>query len=260
MSNPYKIFLDNYFSTLLDFIHTSRRLNKILIADVETYTKTGSMYDSNSALVLSDWTGITEDGWVQPFYSGLFKNTSQENYGTEIKSVLSRELCFIYCQAYEGLERFFKDCVSYKIENDKEYRDESKKIFKIEGFIDRENIKGGDLLYKAIKKIGKKTLLQLSKENNSNLTFKELLKVLSEVRHSVTHSKSIINKHKINLTPYHEKVFNFLFNHTEINNEQIHIELDFKKFEFLMKKLAEFAFQIFKAISIEEKLRWNYVK
>lgn len=92
---------------------------------------------------------------------------------------------------------------------------------------------------------------------NNNLKFKELLEVLSEVRHSVTHSKSIINKDKINLTPYHEKVFNFLFNHAEIDTEQIHIELDFKKFEFLINKLAEFAFQIFKAISIEEKLIWN---
>ena len=100
--------------------------------------------------------------------------------------------------------------------------------------------------------------MQLSKENN--LKFKELLKVLSEVRHSVTHSKSIIKKSKINLTQYHEKVFNFLFNHAEIDNEQIHIELDFKKFEFLMKKLSEFAFQIFKAISIEEKLEWSYEK
>lgn len=260
MSNQYKIFLDNYFSSLLDFIHTSRRLNKVLIAEVETYTKTGSVYDANSALVLSDWTGETEDGWELPFHSGLFKRTTQENYGTEVKSVLSREFCFIYCLEYEGLERFFKDCVFYKIENNPEYKDEIQKILKIEGFIFRENIKGGDFLYKAIKKIGKRTLVQFSKENNSNLKFKELLKVLSEVRHSVTHSKSIIKKSKINLTQYHEKVFNFLFNHAEIDNEQIHIQLDFKKFEFLMKKLSEFAFQIFKAISIEEKLEWSYEK
>lgn len=260
MSNQYKIFLDNYFSTLLDFIHTSRRLNKVLISDVDTYSQTGSSYKSKSALVLSDWTGETDDGWELPFHSGLFKRTTEENYGAEVKSILSREFCFLYCQSYEGLERFFKDCVFYKIENDSEYKDEIQKIFKIEGFIFRENIKGGDLLYKAIKKIGKQTLLQLSKENNSNLHFKELLYVLSEVRHSITHSKSIINKSKIKLSPYHEKVFNFLFNFSESDNDQIHIELDFKKFEFLMKRLVEFAFQIFKAISIEEKLEWSYEK
>lgn len=54
MRNQYKIFLDNYFSSLLDFIHTSRRLNKVLTANVEMYTKIGSVYDSNSAVVLND--------------------------------------------------------------------------------------------------------------------------------------------------------------------------------------------------------------
>lgn len=258
MSNQYKIFLDNYLTTLLEFIHTSRRLNKVLISDIETYTKTGSTFDSNSALVLSDWTGKTENGWFRPFHSGLFHNTSQKNYETEIKSVLSREFCFLYCQAYEGLERFFKDCVFYKIENDSKYKDENQEIFRIKGFIDRKNIKGGDILYKAIKKIGKKTLMQLSKKNNSNLKFAELLKVLSEVRHSVIHSKSIINVSEINLTSYHENVFNFLFNYSKINNDQMRVELDFKKFEFLINKLTEFAFQIFKAISIEEQLEWSY--
>lgn len=258
MSNLYKIFLDNYFSTLIDFIHTSRRLNKVLISDSETYTQIGSIYKSKSALVLSDWTGETEDGWKLTFNSGLFKRTTEENYGTEVKSILSREFCFLYCQSYEALERFFKDCVFYKLQADLIYRDENKEVFRKKGEVSRKNMKGGDALYDAVKKIGKTTLHELSMNNTSNLKFKELLEVLSEVRHSVTHSKSIIDKHKINLTPYHDKVFNFFFNHAEIYTEQVHIELDFKKFEFLINKLAEFAFQIFKAISIEEKLEWSY--
>jgi hypothetical protein len=260
MNNEYKIFLDNYFSTLLEFIHNCRRLDKVIILDIEKYTQTGSVYESNSTLILSDWTGKTDNGWVLPFHSGLFKNTSRENYKSEMISVLSRELCLMYCQSYESLEKFFKDCVFYKAKNDLNFNEDIKKTFKIEGVRTRENIKGGDLLYKAIKKVGKKTLHKLSKENNTNIKFGELLKILSEVRHSITHSKSVIKKSKINKTQYHNQIFEFLFSYSEINNEQLRIELDFSKFEYLIIKLAEFGFQIFKAISIEENLNWNYEK
>ena len=131
MKNEYKVFLDNYFSTLLEFIHTSRRLNKIINLDIEKYTQTGAVYDSNSALVLSDWTGKTDNGWVLPFHSGLFKNTSGENYKSEMKNVLSREFCLMYCQSYESLEKFFKDCVFYKAENNLDFGEELKIDFKI---------------------------------------------------------------------------------------------------------------------------------
>jgi hypothetical protein len=84
-----------------------------------------------------------------------------------------------------------------------------------------------------------------------------LLKILSEVRHSITHSKSEINKSKINKTKYHNQIFDFFY--LVINDELLKIELDFTKFEYLVKK-AEFSFQIYKAISIEENLNWNYKK
>jgi hypothetical protein len=77
-----------------------------------------------------------------------------------------------------------------------------------------------------------------------------IVKILSEVRHSITHSKSEINKS--NKTKYHNQIFDFLFTYSVINDELLKIELDFTKFEYLVKKLAEFSFQIYKAISIEE--------
>ena len=260
MNNEYKKFLDEYFLTLLDFTHTSRRLNEVLTLDFKKYCQVGATYDSNSALIISDWTGETENGWVLPFHSGLFRNTTKENYQNEMISVLSREFCFLYSQAYESLEKFFKDCVFYKAKNNLLFSEQIKKIFKIDGELTRENIKGGEILYKAIKKIGKETLQTLSKENNTRIKFGELLKILSEVRHSIIHSKSVINKSKIHVTHYHVKIFEFLFSHSDIGSEKLIIQLDFKRFEYLLKKLAEFAFQIFKAISIEENLNWKYEK
>lgn len=260
MINHYKEYLDDFFSTLLDFKHTSNRLNKVLTLDFQKFSESGAIYSSNSALILSDWTGKTDNGWELPFYSGIVRETLKENYKNEIINVLSREFCLMYSQSFEALEKYFKDCVYHKSKVDLKFEEEVKKIYKIEGQIKRTDLKGGDKLYKLIKKIGKKTLLNLSKENNINIKFGELLTVLTETRHSIVHSKSVIEKSKINTTTYHFQIFKFLFEHSDVSNEQIKIELDFKKFEHLIKRLSEFAFQIFKAISLEEKLNWNYDK
>jgi hypothetical protein len=65
MNNIYKIFLDNYFSTLLEFIHNCRRINKVILLDIEKYKQAGSLYDCNST-ILNDWTSKTDNGWALP--------------------------------------------------------------------------------------------------------------------------------------------------------------------------------------------------
>ena len=61
--NPYEEPLTKYFETIIDFIHTYNRLNKILLKDAQKYSQEGSIYDATSALVISDWTGSTDNGW-----------------------------------------------------------------------------------------------------------------------------------------------------------------------------------------------------
>jgi hypothetical protein len=69
-----KLFLDNYFSTLLEFIHNCRRINKVIL-DIEKYKQAGSLYDCNSTLILNDWTSKTDNGWFFPFR--IIQNTSK---------------------------------------------------------------------------------------------------------------------------------------------------------------------------------------
>jgi hypothetical protein len=80
MNNEYKIFLDNYFSTLLEFIHNCRRINKVIFLDIEKYKQAGSLYDCNSTLILNDWTSKTDNGWAFTFPFRIIQNTSKENY------------------------------------------------------------------------------------------------------------------------------------------------------------------------------------
>ncbi|CAN1515637.1 hypothetical protein MCETHM1_00929 [Flavobacteriaceae bacterium] len=87
MINNYKKFLDDFFLTLLEFKHTSNRLNKVLTLDSQKFSEPGAIYRSNSALVLSDWTGKTDNDWELLFHSGIFRETLKENYKNPLRKV-----------------------------------------------------------------------------------------------------------------------------------------------------------------------------
>jgi hypothetical protein len=112
-------------------------------------------------------------GQVKQIMVGLYlsiqdySKTSKENYENEM--IFFLEFCLMYCQSYESLEKFLKDCVFYKAKNDLRFSEEIKTAFKVDGELTRE-ILGGELLYKAIKRL-EKTLQKLSKENNTNIKF-----------------------------------------------------------------------------------------
>jgi len=116
---------------------------------------------------------------------------------------------------------------------------------------------GGNKLFKILKKVGGKTFSKYSSENNINIRFKELWVVLSDSRHAITHSRSYISQQKIKKSNHHLDIFNFLFNSMISDDGAILIELDYSKFERLIKRISEFAFQVFKILSIEEEIEWD---
>lgn len=262
MTNPYKTFLNDFFSTLLDYRHSTNRLNKVLKKDVEIYTKEGARLHLASALVISDWSGPTDNGWEINFHTGISTETPKDTYEIEINKMLSRELCLMYAQSFEALEKFLKDCFFSRANRDKKLKDYIISLIpKIsESELKRYKMPGGDNLFKVLKKAGGKTFTKYSSENNLNIRFSELWSVLSESRHAITHSRSYIKQPKINLSKHHSDIFNFLFNSSKIDNELLLIELDYSKFDRLVKRLSEFAFQVFKILSTEEEIEWDIYK
>jgi len=121
MKNPYSSFLNKMYSTLLEYRHSTDRLNKVLNKDVEVYTKGGVNLNYSSALVISDWSGTKDNGWAINFYTGTFIETKRDAYEIEINKMLSREFCLIYSQSFEALEKFLKDCLFVKAKQDEEY-------------------------------------------------------------------------------------------------------------------------------------------
>ena len=164
MTNPYKIYLTKFFETITDFKHTSNRLNKVLLKDVEIHSAEGATYLSATSLVIGDWTGPTDNGWKLNYHTGVNKTTVKENYSNEIDKVLSREFGLAYAQCYEALETLLKDIIYIKINTDQAFKNslpENKDY-------SRHCLKGGDYIFELIKKAGRKRFQNYSKTNNTN--------------------------------------------------------------------------------------------
>lgn len=259
MSNSYKKSLDEFFKKLLYYRHISGRINQVFQKEIKEYSSDKAIIQFASALIISDWTGPTDNGWEKNFHSGITTKTTKENYKTEIEKIHSRQLCLLYAQSFESFERFLKDCLFDRLGRDENIRDYVVTLIpkNQDSFISRTKMPGGDNLFKALKKAGGESFKDFTIKNNLNIKFKELWTILSEVRHAITHNESMIELSLINKSKYHFEIFNYLFNSKNISNELLLIELDYKKFEKLIKRLSEFAFQIFKLLNIEENMEWS---
>lgn len=259
MNNLYRIYLDQFFEKILYYTHISGRINKVFQKDVDLYSQKGSDIDFISALIISDWTASTEDGWESNFRTGMVAETTKDNYVEEIEKIHSRHLCFLYAQSFESFEKYLKDCLFDRSSRDNAIRD--KAISKLprtkRSSLSRANMPGGDKLFEILKIAGGKTFKEFSSNNNLDVTFKKLWEVLSEVRHAITHQESRIDLKKINKSAHHLAIFNSLFKSEILSDNLILVKLDYKIFRTLLKRFAEFAFQIFKLLSVEENLEWK---
>lgn len=259
MTNPYKKHLDSFFATVLGFRHSTKRLEKVLKKDVEIFTEKGAIYHSGSALIISDWSRPSDNTSSLKFHTGIFKETTKENYESEINQLLSRECCLIYSQSFEALETFIKNCLfELQLRNS----ELNKYIIYLtrKQNITREYFPSRDKLFKILKKAGGKSFREYSKHNINNIQFKELWNILSETRHSITHTSARIQKNKVDKSKHHFEIFNILFDSSNFDNDYLQIELDYEKLDRLIKILSEFAFQILKSLSIEENIDWKVYK
>jgi hypothetical protein len=253
MINPYKKNLDNFFETIIDFKHTSKRLNTVLLNDVKKYTTEGANYFSGTSLVIGDWSGPTDNGWKLNFHTGIQKSTFKENYSNEIEKVLSREFGLAYSQCFEAFETLLKDLISVKILSDEKFREglPANKDYS------RECLRGGGDIFKLVKKAGGKRFKNYSNKNNNNFRFGETFKVFSEIRHAITHSQGILNSSKIPQGKYYQVLFEHLLPLNKLDEDTIQLKFDNKTLDRLLIYLSEFGYQIFKILSEEDNYEWK---
>lgn len=262
MTNSYKKSIDQFFEKLLYYRHISGRINKVIQKDIKEYSSDQARIHFASSLIISDWTVPTDNGWEINFHSGISRETTKDNYKSEIEKIHSRQLCLLYAQSFESFERFLKDCIFDRLSRDENIREYVISLLpkNQNSSITRAKMPSGENLFRALKKAGGKSFKDFSSNNNLNVKFKELWTILSEVRHAITHNESIIELKLIKKSDHHYNIFNYLFNSKSVSDDLLQIELDYVKFEKLIKRFSEFAFQIFKLLSIEDHLEWKKIE
>lgn len=248
MINPYKTHLTKYFETIEDFKHTCIRLNKVLLKDVEKYSTEEANFISATSLIIGDWTGPNDNGWKINYHTGVNKITFKENYSYEINNILSREFGMAYAQCYEALETLLKDLIYLKIETDLTF----KNSLPMGVDYSRHRLKGGEDIFKLIKKAGKIRFQKYSKSNNPNFKFKEVFKVFSEIRHAIIHSRGVLKTSKIPNTEYYTRLFEHLLPLNNLDDETTVLKFDLKITNGILIYMAEFGYQIFKILSEED--------
>ena len=255
--NPYENDLIKFFNRLTELSHISYQIKNTLENSLKGYEKfSDEQLISSSALVISDWTGTTDNGWQRNYHTGIFKQTYKRDFETQIQRIISFECCHTFAQSFEAIESFFKSCVISKSETVAVYFDiVSREISKN---VTRENLPGGDKLFELIKKACDSEFNLSSNNNNSKIKFKEFWTVISECRHAITHSSSVIKVKKLP-SKSHLEIFKRLFQHNEVNSSSWQIVLNNKNLTHLIKMLAEFGFQIFKMLSKTGYYNWESV-
>ncbi|ANH80914.1 hypothetical protein A8C56_07900 [Niabella ginsenosidivorans] len=170
--------------------------------------------------------------------------------------MLSIEFGLAYSQCYKALETLLKDLIHLKIESDKTF----KCLWLDDKEYSREHLKGGEEIFKLVKKAGGDRFKKYSKENAPNFRFKEMFKVFSEVRHSIIHSKGVFKTSRLPGNEYYKMLFEFLLPLNKFEGEFIPLKFEYKVVDRILMYLAEFGYQIFKILSEEDNYEWNYKK
>ena len=258
-SNPYHVHLKKLFSRLIELRHTVYQVDTVLKDSVTEYKFTNQNdFQSMSSLIISDWTGPTDSGWALFYGTGFSKVTYKKDYKKEIQRIISLECAYSFAQCFEALETFLKDCVFVKIHFDKKYLTKLKQ--RIRKDFDRKTFHGGEKLYSAIKLACNNIFQTSSEKNNRNIKFREFWSTISIVRHSITHSGSKIKIDDFQKSKYHFAIFKYFFNYSKIDKEIIKVEFDSKKFEGALRAIAEYAYQIFKSLSITDGFKFNILR
>jgi hypothetical protein len=257
--NPYQEYLELFYSRILELRHISSHLNSVLSRSLKKIeTLVDSKFIAGSALIISDWTEPIDSIWEINYHTGITKITFKENYDDEVKRIISQECCYAFAQSFEALEKYLKDCVFLRMKQEQEFHELVEK--KHPKNHSRENLPGGDKLFDLVKKAFGNNFSEVTRQKEQKFKFKEFWSILSETRNCIVHSKSIIKLSKINKSDHHQQIFNSFFGFTVYEKDSIIVELDYEKLDTTLKNISEFAFQIFKHLSIQENFDWQILK
>lgn len=278
--NPFDVYINRLYghlNILIGFLYVLenqlanfRSMYEQALQD-NKIDKTNPLF--GKCLVIRDLSESTENGW--PFYypTGKFILNGQE-YLDIIETLISRESSWTVSQAYESFETFLKDISAYFlfVHQDNEIITDSKITKYDESLLrTKTQLSRTDFLYwrdfvkfcygnnaeilKSLRAIapGIKTV---EKANNRSLDLTRWFEVVTEVRHAITHSDSLIKSDRIASWIKDKRELLSKYFPTTINPDGFLLQLKQNNVEECLTFFLEYAHLIYKAISIQDGYDW----
>jgi len=202
------------------------------------------------------------------FPTGYEYNVDRKNLEDEIVNILSREFCLTLSQAYEVFESFLIKILTEFLYHNQNHL-VTLKILKTNLYLTKPTIKEK---IKFQQKTNNKGLIsfirKLSsyfKQHETNNTWKEDISrwfdLLSEVRHNIVHNRQVVSDKFLRYLTKHNanELFDRYFSKKNINGE-ICVYQDHHQSMNNIDRLNEFAFLIFKSLSVDNGLDSTYQK
>lgn len=252
-----KNYLNNYFDSLIEYKHVALRTNTVLFNDLKRFDSDNSKLRFGSSLVLNDWSGKTDNGWVYTYPTESMMETTKESYPEFIDDLISKQFCLYYVQSFEGLERLLKNLIFEFSFVDSELKCLIEKKLKNNQEFSRKNMPGGDNLREIVD-----TQLDsfLYGKDKMQFDLKTSFSILSETRNYIIHNNYVLDKSKIFCSTNKKNLFVDLFMYDEVDNENIRVKLDILHFKNLIDFMCQFSFQIFKKLCLKYNLNWKVYK
>jgi hypothetical protein len=252
-----KSYLDRYYDLLIEQKHIAIRLNTVLLKNVESYSTSDSVLRFSSALILRDWSGVTDNGWAYAYPTDSLVSTDKEDYSSFINDLLSKQFSIMYAQSFEGLETLLRDFLFELADKDEELKIIVEGKLKKNQAFSRKNIPTGDSLIEIIN-----GMLDLFLYQKKEVQFDLITSfyILSKTRHYIVHNNYILSKSTIFCSTDKGNLFNELFKYKPIDKDNIKVQLDIDGFKNLMDFMCGFAFQILKKCCLKYDLNWKLYK
>ncbi len=232
-----------------------------------------SMIFSGASLVIRDLTEQPNDGWARHYPSGGF-SAKGEGYFNTISVLLARESAWTVSQAYEAYEKFLKDILAILLVENQQLA-EAKKVEKIESDKNSKNLTKADIAFWRAyvesnyrKNTDKLKLLRKicpdisngETQNNRGINLIDWFAVVEELRHSATHSNFIMKTGRMkNWSKARREILRKYFSGKKIE-QGYQIDITKEDATFCLALFSEYAFQVYKFLSISRGYDWNILQ
>jgi len=272
--NPIAKPIEHFFSqiatlqgTLYHIDSALSKYSKLYLEQTETIKDKIPDFALGTNLIISDITGPTDNGWEFNYPTYGQHQVKLSEYEKEVDLLIKRETGYTLSQAYEVFSSFLKSQIRDFLKARPEFiRSFTGKKLEVasqlqKGIREVRTGKNNKELFNILKLLSPK--LELSKEsNNKNLNLSIWYECFSFFRHSYVHVGGKFSSRESDLVKLSEGGKEYLkhFFPYIVDNENCRFQIERKIGDNNLKLISEYAFLIFKELSIVIEEDWMILK